>query len=138
MPRREKKQEGGLRLDRKSGWVRGGEQGPAIVAGKPEESLLVKAVRYATDELQMPPAGKLPDREITALIDWVRKGAFDPRDGEPAKPGAMTLGDARNFWSFQPLKRLAVPDRARQRERQPETRQTRSTPSFSLGSTRPN
>ena len=56
-----RKQEGGLRLDQKSGWARGGDQGPAIVPGKPEESLLVKAVRYADEDLQMPPGGKLPD-----------------------------------------------------------------------------
>ena len=106
-----KKQEGGLRLDQKSGWARGGDQGPVVVPGKPEESLLVKAVRYATDDLQMPPDGRLPEREIAALVDWVKRGAVDPRDGGPVKLGGMTLGEARNFWSLQPVKRPPVPAR---------------------------
>ena len=109
-----KKQEGGLRLDQKSGWVRGGDQGAAVVPGKPEESLLVKAVRYATDDLQMPPDGKLPEREIAALVDWVKHGAVDPRDGGPVKLGGMTLGEAKSFWSLQPVKRPPVPARSRE------------------------
>jgi hypothetical protein len=86
-----KKQEGGLRLDQKSGWTRGGDQGTAIVPGKPEESLLIKAVGYSNQDLKMPPSGKLPQRELAALVEWVKLGAFDPRDGGPVKVGGMTL-----------------------------------------------
>ena len=89
--------------------MRGGDRGPAIIPGKPEQSLLVKAVRYADDDLQMPPAGKLPDREIAALVEWVRRGAFDPRDGGPVRLGGMSLAEAKRFWSFQPVKRPDVP-----------------------------
>jgi Protein of unknown function (DUF1553)/Protein of unknown function (DUF1549)/Planctomycete cytochrome C len=109
----EKKQEGGLRLDQKAGWARGGDQGPAIVPGKPHESLLVKAVSYADEALQMPPGGKLPEREVEALLDWVKRGAADPRDAGPVKLGGMTLSDAKNFWSLQPVKRPSVPGRTR-------------------------
>src|SRR3954469_7882802 len=58
----EKKQKGGLRLDSKSGWEKGGESGAAIVPGKAEESLVIKAVGYADKDLQMPPKKQLsPD-----------------------------------------------------------------------------
>ena len=53
------KAKGGLVLDSKSGWQIGGSSGPAIVATKPEESLLVSAIRYEGQE--MPPDQKLPD-----------------------------------------------------------------------------
>src|SRR3954447_14158102 len=71
------KVKGGLRLDSAEGLARGGETGPAIVAGKPEESLLVQAVRYQ-DDLRMPPKGKLSDPEVAELIEWVRAGANWP------------------------------------------------------------
>ena len=47
--------------------------------GKPDESLIIKAVRYATDDLQMPPDAKLPEREIAALVEWVKLGAVPIR-----------------------------------------------------------
>jgi hypothetical protein len=103
------KREGGLRLDLKSGWVGGGDRGSAIVPGKPEESLLVKAVRYTDDDLQMPPSGKLPEHEIAALDEWVRRGAADPRDGGPVRLGGMTAAEAKGWWSLQPVRRPAVP-----------------------------
>jgi hypothetical protein len=105
----EKKQQGELRLDHKNGWMRGGDRGPVILPGKPDESLLVKAVRYFDQDLQMPPGAKLPEREIAALVEWVKRGAFDPRDGGPVKLGATSLADAKRFWSLQPVKRPGVP-----------------------------
>jgi hypothetical protein len=110
-----KKQEGGLRLDHREGWARGGDQGPAIVPGRPDESLLVKAIKYAHNDLRMPPTAKLPEREVDGLVDWIKRGAFDPRDGEPAKLGGMTLADAKSFWSFQPIKRPPIPDPVQQK-----------------------
>ncbi len=104
------KQKGGLRLDVRSGWERGGEQGPALVPGKPDESLLVRAIRYVDDDFQMPPDGKLPAAETAALVEWVRRGAIDPRTGGPTKLGGMTLDDARRWWSFRPVERPEVPE----------------------------
>jgi len=49
---------GGLRLDSREGLLKGGDTGPAIVPGHPEQSLLIRAVRYESDDLQMPPKGK--------------------------------------------------------------------------------
>jgi mono/diheme cytochrome c family protein len=98
-----KKMKGGLALDSKSGWEAGGESGPAVVPGKPDESLLVKAVRYGDDRLQMPPKGKLPAAELELLVEWVRRGAPDPRKVAP-KPGGET------WWSLKPLAKPPVPE----------------------------
>src|SRR5262245_11227697 len=62
-----KKLKGGLTLDSKAGWSRGGDTGPALVPGKPDRSLLIKAVRWADRDLQMPPKRKLPAADIVAL-----------------------------------------------------------------------
>src|SRR5258708_37935119 len=75
----EKKVKGGLRLDNRDGWVKGGDNGPAIVAGDPEKSLLVTAIRYKERDLQMPEKRKMPDEEIAILEQWVKMGAPDPR-----------------------------------------------------------
>src|SRR5437667_11104042 len=53
-----KKQESELRVDGRAALLRGGASGPALVAGKPADSLLLKAVRHE-GELKMPPARKL-------------------------------------------------------------------------------
>jgi len=97
------KAEGGLSLATATGWQRGGASGPAIVPGRPEESLLVEAIRYGS--LEMPPAdegGQMPAEEIAVLGRWVEMGAPDPRHGEGAI-GGMTVEEARAWWSFQPL-----------------------------------
>src|SRR3954470_11998011 len=57
-----KKLRGGLLLDSRAGLLKGGDSGPVVVAGEPEKSLLIQAVRYQTEQLQMPPSGKLPAR----------------------------------------------------------------------------
>src|SRR3954453_11512291 len=61
---------GGLLLDSREGWQKGGDSGPAVVPGDAEESLVVQAVRYEDPALQMPPKGKLSDAEIEVLADW--------------------------------------------------------------------
>ena len=71
---------GGLKLTSGPDLRRGGNAGPVVVPGKPDDSLLVKAVRYTNPELKMPPAGKLTNEQIAALETWVRMGAPDPRD----------------------------------------------------------
>jgi hypothetical protein len=54
------KVKGGLLLDRKEGWVKGGDAGAALVPGQPAKSLLMHSVRYEDEDLQMPPKSKLP------------------------------------------------------------------------------
>ena len=63
---------GGFRLDSREAILRGGDLGPAATPGDPSHSLLVKAINF--DELEMPPAGKLPAREIEILTRWVKEG----------------------------------------------------------------
>ncbi|HEX4588968.1 MAG TPA: PSD1 and planctomycete cytochrome C domain-containing protein, partial [Gemmataceae bacterium] len=102
-----KKQKGGLHLDTRDAMRAGGDNGPAVTPGKPAESLLLKAVRQ-TDELKMPPKGKLSDAAIADLEKWIAMGAPDPRDVATAgRP--IGIEEGRKFWSFQPLHRPAVP-----------------------------
>ena len=124
----EKKIKGGLALDSPSGWEKGGESGPALVRGKPGESLLIKAVSHAEKDLKMPPEKMLPAAEIALLTDWVRLGAHDPR--QPAfKTAAVDLKTddewevefkkRLNWWSLKPMSREqppAVKDAAWSRE----------------------
>src|SRR5688500_6194272 len=72
-------QKGNLRLDSKVGWSRGGESGQVIVPGKPDDSLLITAVRYWDKSLQMPPKHALEPQEVADLIEWVKSGAPDLR-----------------------------------------------------------
>lgn len=97
-----KKIKGGLRLDSRAGWLAGGDGGTAaIVPGKPEESLLIRAVQHLEDDLAMPPKKpKLPDAVIADLVSWVKLGAPDPRDG-----GTLEAKRAdKSWWSLQPLR----------------------------------
>ncbi len=102
-----------LRLDSKAGVLKGGSRGAAIIPSDPDGSLLVKAIRYRTIDLRMPPTGKLDESEIANLEDWIRMGAPDPRVDEPAPQVTqkkIDLEDGGKFWSFQPVRDTAVPD----------------------------
>lgn len=66
---------GGLSFLDRDSLLRGGTRGPAIVPGRPDQSLLVAALRHE-GELQMPPGPKLPPKEIAVLTDWIRRGAI--------------------------------------------------------------
>lgn len=121
-------QEGALRLDSREALLQGGEKGAAIVAGKASESLLMQAVRHATEELAMPPKEKLSDREVAALETWIDHGAPWPADEAPmaAESSGERIGNAledeRNpivrifrgerldLWSLKPVVRPTVPD----------------------------
>jgi hypothetical protein len=110
-----KKPAGGLRLDTRSGMLKGGASGePAIVPGDPEKSLLIKAIRYADPKLQMPMGGRLSEAVIRDFEAWVKMGAPDPRDTESKTVAAShaepyDFSEAGKFWSFQPLKPVTVP-----------------------------
>ena len=85
----------GLRVDSRERLLRGGKRGPAVIAGKPDASLLLAAVRGQS--LQMPPAGRLSDAEIGALETWVRDGAVWP-------VAVSAVQSSGVFWSFEPLR----------------------------------
>ncbi|MDB5349960.1 MAG: Protein of unknown function (DUF1553)/Protein of unknown function (DUF1549)/Planctomycete [Planctomycetota bacterium] len=102
---------GGLRLDSREGVRLGGESGPAIVPGIPDESLLIRAIRYRDEELRMPPKAKLPDAVVADFETWVKMGAPDPRTdpaGVASRP-SIDLAKGREFWSFRPPKKSAAP-----------------------------
>jgi len=88
-----KKVKGNLLLDTKAGWQLGGDIGPAIIPGDPEKSPLIQAVRYDDPDLEMPPKGSIPNAQIETLIEWVERGAPDPRTD--ASAGAAALAEAR-------------------------------------------
>ena len=99
------KTKGGLSLDSKNGWKKGGDSGPALLPGAPDKSLLIRAIRYHDEDSAMPPrksGGKLPDAKIALLEQWVRIGAPDPRVAS-AKIAGMNAEEARSWWSFQRL-----------------------------------
>src|SRR6185436_17174672 len=104
------KVKGGLLLDTREALAQGGNTGPAIVPGKPDQSLLIEAVAYKNEDLQMPPKGeKLSDQQIADLTEWVRRGAPDPRTLVAKGSAASYGGVGKAHWSFQPVKKPAVP-----------------------------
>ncbi len=107
------KVKGGLRLDSHNGWAKGGDSGPAIIPGKPESSLIIKAISYADADLKMPPKAKLAEAEAAVLTEWIRQGAPDPREGSAA-PAKRTINieEGRKHWAFQPLKETTPPPAA--------------------------
>ncbi len=104
---------GGLTLDTRDGWMKGGDSGPTILPGKPDESLFIKAIRYTDRDLAMPPSDKkLPDNLIADLVQWVRMGAPDPRT-EATSAKAMYAADmekARQHWAYKPVVKPPVPE----------------------------
>ncbi len=107
---KEEKVKGELLLDSRDGWMVGGTIGPAIIPGDPEKSLIIEAIHYETEDLQMPPKGKLPDHEIALLEEWVKRGAPDPRIDESVKPKeGIDLDAGRQFWSFRPVEKQEPP-----------------------------
>src|SRR5450755_1401087 len=104
---------GGLRVDSKEALLSGGNAGPAITPGKPDESLLIRAVRQTDERLKMPLGGKLKPAEIEALTTWVKMGAPWPASTQAkvAPAGAKEWSirpDQRAFWAFQPISRPAA------------------------------
>ena len=100
----QEKQKGGLRLDSRGHVLKGGDLGPVIVPGKPEESLLIKAISWLDPDLQMPPKNRLKPQETAALIEWVKRGAPDPRMDSPAPPPQDDpLEKGKTHWAYQPL-----------------------------------
>ena len=101
---------GDLLLDNAVSMRSGGVSGPAIVAGKPDQSLLIRAVRYDDAEYQMPPTGKLSAEAIELLERWVQMGAPDPRKGDASqsnKTSPLEI-DPRSHWAFNVPRRYRI------------------------------
>ena len=98
------KQWANLRLDSRDAILKGGDSGPAAVAGEPDESLLIRAVRHDDENLKMPQDDKLTDAQIEILSSWVKSGlAF------PAVSAASKRHRDPNHWAFVPPAEVAVP-----------------------------
>ena len=106
-----KKIKGELLLDSKAGWMAGGESGVSVVPGDPDASLLIRAVRYNDPDLEMPPKGRISDEEIRLLVEWVKRGAPDPRtEATPlAHREEIDIEAGRRFWAFRPIDRPVPP-----------------------------
>ncbi len=110
----EAKIKGGLRLTSRAETVKGGDTGSAFDAKEPGKSLLIKAIEYKDDNLQMPPKGKLAAGDIEVLIKWVGMGLPWTPGKDPAPPAAASHApqvneETKKFWSFQPVKQPALP-----------------------------
>jgi hypothetical protein len=98
---------GELLLDSRAALLRGGESGPAIVAGKPQDSLFMHAIQYR--DLEMPPEEKLPDSVIADFRKWIALGAPDPRIESTQIPDKETDDQPVDLWSLHPVTAAAPP-----------------------------
>ncbi len=102
------KSKGGLLLDSREAILAGGDDGAVIVLDKPDEGLLLAAIRQQDEDTKMPPKGdKLEEEEIAAIAEWIRLGAPWPGEdaGKAAKaPRGIITDEDRKWWAFQPLR----------------------------------
>ena len=103
-----KKHKGGLQLDIRAAVLKGGDSGPVVVEGKPDSSLLHRAVSYQDVNLQMPPRGKLPERDVAVFTEWIRRGVPFPAAGKTTTQRVIDITEGKKFWAFQPL-RISTP-----------------------------
>jgi hypothetical protein len=105
---------GGLRLTSRAAILEGGDIGPAAEPGKPDESLLIQAVRYRDDALKMPPTGKLGDAEIAVLEQWVALGLPFSEGVEGSRgrgvEGEGKRGSGSEHWAFRPMRAVEAPE----------------------------
>ena len=98
------KQKAGLRLDNGAMMRRGGDGGPAVVAGKLADSLLVERITSKDNALRMPAEGKpLTTEQIALIKTWIEQGATSPENEQPEQ-------DPREHWAFKKPVRPAAPE----------------------------
>jgi mono/diheme cytochrome c family protein len=97
---------GGLSLTRAAGVLKGGESGPAVVPGRPDESELLDAV--VGEPPAMPKKGdRLTPAQVADLRAWVERGAGWP-EGLVLRDRRFEA-EGRTWWAFAPLARPAAP-----------------------------
>ena len=98
-----------LRVDGRAALLNGGDRGPAIVPGDPNSSQLIQAVHY--ENLKMPPAGRLSEDQIDALVKWVEMGApwpdFDVAGGVKTANEHKNLATSQNHWAWKPVQKAS-------------------------------
>jgi hypothetical protein len=109
------KPKGKLLLDSRAGLLKGGDTGPAVVPGQPDKSLLLKAIRYTSDELRMPPKSRLSEAAVADFAKWIERGAPWPAAGSGSTSVVkdFDLAQRKQFWCWQPVKPVAVPEASR-------------------------
>jgi len=108
---------GEFRLDSRAALLTGGPSGPALVPGNPDDSLLMHAVRYADEDLQMPPKQPLAPEQVALLEQWIRDGAPWPKSAATGTPEVEVVSasqdydfaKAREHWAFRPVEKSAPP-----------------------------
>ncbi|MEJ6523180.1 MAG: PSD1 and planctomycete cytochrome C domain-containing protein [Opitutales bacterium] len=109
------KSKGGLRLDHINLILKGGDSGPALVIGKPLESLIMEAIRYEDPDFHMPPKEKLSKQVVVDFEKWIMEGAHWPKENEPVastkkKRSSFNLEKRKNeHWCWQPIQKPEVP-----------------------------
>lgn len=100
-----------LVLENVEGLKAGGSRGPLFDSENLEQSLFLKALSFQDPDLLMPPEGKLPAEELAVLQEWVRLGAVTPEYKNAPKntSSSKDVEAGRDFWSFRPLQKAAVP-----------------------------
>ncbi|MEC8941547.1 MAG: DUF1549 domain-containing protein, partial [Verrucomicrobiota bacterium] len=106
----DEKIKGGLQLDTREGLRHGGDSGPAVVPGNPEESLLWTAISWQDEDYEMPPKQKLSESIRADFRKWIEMGAPDPREGEKiVLKTEIDIAEGRQFWSFQKPEKTSLP-----------------------------
>jgi hypothetical protein len=94
--------------------LKGGASGPAVVPGKPKESLIWKLINHQKEPHMPQGSRKLPDNALKQIEEWITLGAAYDRsllekDDVAAWTKVVVPAAARQFWSFQPLKSVEPP-----------------------------
>ncbi len=109
------KLKGSLQVDHLDHLLAGGDTGPALVAGKPGESLLFEAISHGNPDLRMPPKEKLSAAVVEDFRKWIAGGAPWPEEPVP-QIGSKAAGEAFDLerrraehWSWRPVDAPAIP-----------------------------
>lgn len=100
---------GGLRIDSRKHLLKGGNSGPAVVPGRPAESLLYQAITHKHPRLKMPPQGKLAPEQVAALRAWIESGVHFDTVEEAKETGRTSVDEQKKFWAFQPIRKSVPP-----------------------------
>lgn len=105
---------GGLNMTNRTGLIKGGDTGSALDAKAPTKSLLLSAISYQEEFLEMPPKGKLPQNQIDTLTKWTQMGMPMPAGGGTSHVESghvpQITDETKNHWSFRPVRPVAVPN----------------------------
>jgi cytochrome c553 len=100
------KQENGVRLDRRNDVLQGkASESPLITPGKPEESRLWKVLEHSTDDIAMPPSGKLEEAQRAVIAKWIAEGAIWPETSDLEGEARRRAEQWRSHWAFQPVQK---------------------------------